>query len=249
MSKRFTDTTMYDKKWFRSLPLEAKCLWDWLLKKCDAAGIVDIDFGLASFQIGADVSEITLKLFGDRVVLLGDNKYFLPKFIDFQYGELSENCKPHLAVIKILNKNKIKWKKIKGYPKGIRTLEDKDKEKDKEKEKEKEKDTLNFDAIYKNYPRKDGKSKGIESCLAKITTSQKYQDLQKAVENYKQLCLEEKTERKYIKMFSTFMNCWEDFIDTQEVLGQTKEYQKKLLDQQMIAFFQDAERKADDNQG
>ena len=133
MAKRFTDTNKWDKLWYRKLPPEYKCLWDYLFTKCDVAGIYDVDIGLASFIIGVEFQyDIIIKTFKDQIQVINENKWWLIKFVDFQYGELSENCKPHQAVIKRLKKYNLK-----GYTKGIEisnTLKDKDKDKVKDKD-------------------------------------------------------------------------------------------------------------------
>lgn len=60
----------------------------------------------------------------------GEDQYFIPSFIDFQYGELKEHSKPHKSVIKRLYE--------KNLLKGIHTIKDKDKDQliDKSKDKE-----------------------------------------------------------------------------------------------------------------
>ena len=71
--------------------------------------------------------------------------------------------------------------------------------------------SFDFDRIYAMYPRLGaGKKQGLEKLKKKITTLDKYELLEQAVLNYAKLC--ESVEDKYIKMFSTFVNCWEDYI-------------------------------------
>lgn len=76
---------------------------------------------------------------------------------------------------------------------------------------------FDFDEIYKSYPRKAGKKKGIDICKRHIKTEESFSQLKRAVENYGRICAEHGTDSKYIKHFSTFMNCWEDFVDIDEV--------------------------------
>ena len=104
--------------------------------------MIDPDIELASFQIGYRYPMDTLSVFEGRVVQLESGKYFIPKFIGFQYGTLSTDCRAHGPVFQSLLKNDINATNLhyKGYPKGIDTLQDKDKDKDKDKEKEKDKD-------------------------------------------------------------------------------------------------------------
>ena len=73
---------------------------------------------------------------------LESSKFFIPSFIEFQYGQLTEACKPHKPIIKELEKlgllvienGKGTVRVLKGYSKGINTLEEKEKEKEQEKE-------------------------------------------------------------------------------------------------------------------
>jgi hypothetical protein len=105
MSKRFMDTEIWNKRWFRVLELEEKLLFFWLISKCDNAGVLaDLDLELAGFQIGTnkflEPNQI-LDIFPD-VVQIDDSTYWLPQFVIFQYNELKEQCKPHLSVIQKL---------------------------------------------------------------------------------------------------------------------------------------------------
>ena len=52
MAKRFIDTKMWDKAWFRKLSPKNKLIWLYLLTRCDHAGIWDADWDLAEFMIG-----------------------------------------------------------------------------------------------------------------------------------------------------------------------------------------------------
>jgi hypothetical protein len=150
MSKRFTDTEIWDKEWFMDLSPVQKCLVRYVYDKCDAAGIYSPNFKLASLYIGQPVTENDLlSICCDLFEKLPDGKIWIVKFIKFQYGELSENCKPHLPIIKILKENGLFERVLKGYTKGIHTLKDKEKEKVKEKDKEKEKERASApDEVY-----------------------------------------------------------------------------------------------------
>jgi len=133
MAKRFADTDSYCKEWFRKLPIIYKVAWDYCCRTCSAAGILSLDRELADFQIGEAVDwPAFFQLCGDRVIELPGGKFYLTTFIEFQYGELSEDCNPHKPVIKELKKFGL-WE---GYLKGIYTLKDKEQEKEKDKDQE-----------------------------------------------------------------------------------------------------------------
>lgn len=78
---------------------------------------------------------------------------------------------------------------------------------------------FDFEAIYKLYPRKSGKSIGINRCKSKIKSQAKYDALKQAVINYASECRNENREDQYIKQFSTFMNVWEDYINLEKNSG------------------------------
>lgn len=103
--KRFTESTKWDDPWFRQISPAAKLLFLWMVDKCDGAGIIDVDLGLAAFQIGTKINEETLEALGDRVVQLENGKFILAKFIPFQHGELSRDCKAHNPAFKSLEAN------------------------------------------------------------------------------------------------------------------------------------------------
>ncbi len=139
--KRFTETQKWGKPWFRKLSPKHKLLWQWLCDNCDSAGVVDPDWDVSSLQIGEAVNGEDLAVFGDRVAQIDGGKLWLSTFIEFQYGRLSRECKPHAQIFASMEKHGIDPNSVsenqrvsKGYPKGIHTLQEQDKEKDKEKE-------------------------------------------------------------------------------------------------------------------
>lgn len=143
MGKRFTDTDKWTKQWFGDLSIREKVLWLYCCDACDAAGIADFSTKFFSVSVGFPVKKETLdKAFGDRIVWLESSKFFIPSFIEFQYGQLTEACKPHKPIIKELEKlgllvmenGKGTVRVLKGYSNGINTLEEKEKEKEQEKE-------------------------------------------------------------------------------------------------------------------
>ena len=134
MAKRFIDTKMWDKAWFRKLSPKNKLIWLYLLTRCDHAGIWDADWELAEFIIGETVTYEELpEIIKDKMQYIeGEDQYFIPSFIDFQYGELKEHSKPHMSVIKRLVEKKL----YKGSQRVTVTLKAKDKDKVKVKDKE-----------------------------------------------------------------------------------------------------------------
>lgn len=107
MSKRFTETLKWDDSWFIELTPNEKLLWFYILDKCDIAGVLDFSERHADFSLNIKGSSKHLIALESKLTPLGGNKFFINGFIDFQYGTLKESCKPHLAVIKLLDKHGI----------------------------------------------------------------------------------------------------------------------------------------------
>lgn len=78
----------------------------------------------------------------------------------------------------------------------------------------KEEITERCENIYKLYPRKEGKQKGLVKLRSLIKTEADYLKIIKSVENYKKQLEIKKTSKEYTLMFSTFINGrWEDYLD------------------------------------
>ena len=126
MAKRFMDNTIFDKSWYRKLPVRLKIVWFYLINKCNHAGIWECDVDLLSFQIGDEYTlEEILEAFGDNLKEIGDNKIYITKFIEFQYGlPLNRKVKVHQSVLKLLDKSGIE------LANPLLSVKDKDKGKD-----------------------------------------------------------------------------------------------------------------------
>lgn len=229
MAKRFTESSKWQDSWFRKLKSEHKLFWIFILDNCDNAGLWEYDLELASFYVDAELNEKEInEIFKGRVVLI-NGKWFIPKFIEFQYGKLNENSKPHLSVINKLKKydlidenNEIIIPLIKGMGKGIHTLKDKDMvdEENKviEKDSKKEKATytikeIDYEKLWEAYPKKLGRKDAMRHMHATIKTEQDYMNCKTAIKNYLDYIKTEKIQEKYIKNGSTFFNNWQDFIN------------------------------------
>jgi len=114
MAKRFTDTNKYKKPFIRGLQGAYKLLWDFIYHDCDHAGIWIVDFDIAQIYVGSDMpvnKADALKYFNNNKsrIIEVDNKerWFIPSFIDFQYGKLNPENRAHFSVIQILDKYKL----------------------------------------------------------------------------------------------------------------------------------------------
>ena len=125
MPKRFTETLKWDDPWFRAMSPDAKLLWFWLVDKCDTAGIITPDFSLCEFQTGIKKAIEKMPELESRVSEIAEGKFMICKFIDFQHGKLSRDCKAHNPAWQSLEKHGMLDSKgeiieiPKGYGKGI----------------------------------------------------------------------------------------------------------------------------------
>ena len=137
MAKRFIDTDMWSKKWIRLLDPKLKLFWVYLLSRCNHAGIYEVDLELASFQLKLELDEKEiLNSFNGIIKPIDNDKWFIPKFIEFQYGPLNEKVNAHRSVINILKKYKL-LNKNQQLINSSSTVQDKDKDKDIDKDKDK----------------------------------------------------------------------------------------------------------------
>lgn len=159
MSKRFTAVEKWDDPWFHELDSNHKLAWIFLLDKCSAAGIWNVNKPLIIFHVGLFPS---IEAFGGRVTEVSADKWFIKKFIEFQYGDLSEDCKPHLAVIKELKKYGLYIPFE--YP--FQRVQEKEKEKESLKEEGmqgEKKTNLAFEQFWQCYPKKRSKGDALKA--------------------------------------------------------------------------------------
>ena len=187
MSKRFTDSEKWKKRFIRNLSPRLKLFWLYLLDDCDHAGIWHVDPEVAAIRLGVEVDmDVAIEAFGDRITVFDDgNKWFIPDFIEFQYGKLSETNRMHKSVISILTQQGVSMPL--GCP--LEGAKDKDKDKGKDKNKEKEEgDDLQdqFGEVWKFYPVKQGKSKAFVAYKKAIKSGVTDNDIVVAIERYKE---------------------------------------------------------------
>lgn len=69
--------------------------------------------------------------------------------------------------------------------------------------------SLDFEAAYALFPRKEGKSKGLKRAESKIRTKAQYDRFVAAIANYARHVAGRETDK--VKQFDTFVGCWEDY--------------------------------------
>lgn len=143
MKKRFIDCDKWDDPWFRKLPADYKTLWDFILCKCDNAGVWKVDFELARFLTNAMTidNETALNLFNEskeRVREFKKGYWFIVDFVHFQFGGFGGDNNFHKQIRKLLEKYGLDDFQPQASP----CLDPMDKDKEKDKEEDKEKDLL-----------------------------------------------------------------------------------------------------------
>lgn len=72
---------------------------------------------------------------------------------------------------------------------------------------------LDLEKLYKAYPRRIGKQKGLAKLKTVVKSQNDFDRVMSAIERYAQHLKSSNTEAKYIKHFSTFMTSWQDWLD------------------------------------
>lgn len=70
-----------------------------------------------------------------------------------------------------------------------------------------------LECVYKLYPRKEGKAKGLKKAREVIRTPADLEAFRSAVTNYAELMRREGRELRHVKAFDTFVGCWVDYLD------------------------------------
>lgn len=109
MAKRFIDTEVFKKSLLRNAKTNEKILWIYLFCDCTAAGIWECEFEVAEARIGCKIDRQNfLKNFKEKIFEIDNgSKWFIPDFLEFQYGELSEKNPAHKNIILTLKKHQL----------------------------------------------------------------------------------------------------------------------------------------------
>jgi len=175
MANRFTDTTKWEDDWFLNLSPDHKLVWFYVCDRCDHAGIWNPSQRMMDAFIGKHISlDSALVAFGGRVSLLQNSRWYICKFVRYQYkGALNPENKAHKSVIAILVANGIDSSTLEAPSIGA-MVGAKDMDKDMVKDMVKVKDnststtqkqnkdiyTPEFLAFWQAYPARKGKKAG-----------------------------------------------------------------------------------------
>jgi hypothetical protein len=142
MSKRFLDTSIWERPWFMDLGVADKMAVMYLFAKCDAVGVWVPNYKLANFQLGADVDwEALLGKCNGNIEVLENGKWWVVDFCKFQYGELVGTNNAHRSYLSLLRKHGLE-DEFQGLTRGCQAPIEKEKEKDIDKDKDKDKDKI-----------------------------------------------------------------------------------------------------------
>ena len=105
MAKRFIDTEIWKKKWFRELNPAQKSFYFYLISNCDYAGIYEVDFDAAKFFIGGDIElnieNIKASLSEElEIHEISDKKWLILGFLKLQYPAGLNSVKPVIVSIR-----------------------------------------------------------------------------------------------------------------------------------------------------
>lgn len=73
---------------------------------------------------------------------------------------------------------------------------------------------FDFDSLYLRYPRKEGRKLGMARLKKTIKTQAEYDAFAFALDQYIKLCASEGRGLKFVKHWSTFVNNWTDYIQS-----------------------------------
>lgn len=103
MAKRFISTDLFDDEWFCDLSKDAKLFFIYFITKCDHAGVLRLNRKLFEFQTGIKTFDTIIKDFGNSLMTVKDNVFFMPKYLKFQYPDFPKsNVKQQDGAIRIL---------------------------------------------------------------------------------------------------------------------------------------------------
>ena len=106
--KRFTETEKWSDLWFRDLKPGLKLAWIFLLDRCDDAGVWEPDWRGLRFCTGMEVDEVeVLQAFKDRVFVLPTGRWWIRKFITYQWKQFNREIRPQQAMWRALDRHGI----------------------------------------------------------------------------------------------------------------------------------------------
>jgi len=101
MVRRFTCTDKWEDTWFSELEPDLKLAWMYILDRCDCAGIWKRNFKNLRFHCHSTrTDEEFTEIFRERIIEVNNGKWFIPKFLKFQYPSGLNSNKPAIIGVK-----------------------------------------------------------------------------------------------------------------------------------------------------
>ena len=110
MSKRDTDTRLWEEDWFLSISGADQLWWFWIKDHCDHAGIYRPNVRLYKAVTGFEITSDFLSVVNsdkERIRILPNGKWWIVGFCLFHYPNLNTKNRFHKSVIDTLLKNGI----------------------------------------------------------------------------------------------------------------------------------------------
>lgn len=119
MSKRFTETKIWEEDWFLELPKDYKTFWFYMKDKCDHAGMFKINVRVFNAIHDAKIdSELAFELFNKgkkRLRKVNGSMWLIEDFFSFQYGHvLNMKNTVHKSIKEIYEKNGVELRSVRG---------------------------------------------------------------------------------------------------------------------------------------
>lgn len=130
MAKRLTDTEKWKDDWFISLNNDYRIIWQWLLDNCNHAGICKRSINTLNLMCNTNISESDLIVQMQDRVLIVNNLWFIPKFLKFQYLNLTSSKPVIVSVRNQLIKHGCDVMIPKSFGNDYLIIKDKDKDKE-----------------------------------------------------------------------------------------------------------------------
>lgn len=176
----------------------------------------DIGFSETLFELSIEQKWMWIFILSSCANKNSDTIVINKRYFSHHSGVKEQNIDKHLQVFEkrglIVSPNG--YERIRTDTIGNVPNEHNERNEQNERTNDQERVNFDFDLVYLNYPRKIGKSKGVEKLKKLIKTKTDYDLLLLSVKNYSEISRD--VEPKFIKHFSTFVSEWRDYIEIQK---------------------------------
>ena len=97
MARRFTDKNKWEDEWYLSLDNDCRMVWEYLLDRCDHAGVFKKNMRMINFCCCVMWDAEKLESVFDGRIVDRETFYFIPKYLKFQYPKGLNSQKPAIT--------------------------------------------------------------------------------------------------------------------------------------------------------